>query len=254
MSKSDSIAQIEKITSNFETFKGQNNKLMDQLNELVSNLSSINYSSIEHETTISLIESSLSNKIGPNIDSVAEKCSETVSTAANDANKKMEDIANAYNNSITEEFEDQTKITFNKVDGTLNAVTSLASKGSNNRKGNNKGNNNGNNNGNSDGNYDLPPDDTQEPSVTETLNYYFAHASQDKLNSSEIEGWDDYIKEFLEENELSEYVESITIVDGVIICKLSNGKEYKYENVTGIVDLLTQLKESLAKESTEDEQ
>ena len=117
---------------------------------------------------------------------------------------------------------------------------------------NNSGDNNNNNNSNY-GDSSYPPIVTDAPTVTDTLDYYFAHASQEKLNSSEIEGWNDYIKEFLEENNLASFVIDITIKDGVIICKLSNDKEYKYENVTGIVDLLKQLKESILKESLDNE-
>ena len=238
MTRSEAINQIDKITSNFETFKGQNNKLIDMLDSIVGDLNAINYQSINHNTTISLIENSY-NTIGNNIDKVVDNCDSAVNTAANDANKKMEEIASAYNSSITEDDVDQTRVTFSKVEGNPKRTINLK-----------KGKRGGNTSGGS--NYDAPPEETA-PSVTETLNYYFAHASQEKLNSSEIDGWDDYIKEFLEENGLSEYVTSIKIVDGVIICKLFNDKEYKYENVTGIVDLLKQLKESLSKESGENE-
>ena len=243
MTRSEAVSQIDKIITNFESFKSQNQSLISDLDTLVSDLSSINYNSINHKTTISLINGSLT-KISNNIDIIGDDCVNTVKTAANDANTKMEEIASSYNSTITEESEDQTRVTFTRVDGNINKPSTLMSKGTNKSGG-------GSRNYNGDSSY--PPVVTDAPTVTNTLDYYFAHASQEKLNSSEIEGWNDYIKEFLEENNLASFVTDITIKDGVIICKLSNDKEYKYENVTGIVDLLKQLKESILKEDLDNE-
>ena len=100
----------------------------------------------------------------------------------------------------------------------------------------------------SDTPHEEPPSDT--PSTpSETLDYYFAHAAEEKLNSSDIAGWGDYIKQFLEENNLSTYVKDITIEDGVITCTLVNDKKFEYTNVTGIVDLLKKLQTSILKDT-----
>lgn len=242
MTRSEAVSQIDKIITNFESFKSQNQSLISDLDSLVSDLSTINYKSINHKTTISLINGSLT-KISDNIDTIGDDCVNTVKTAANDANTKMEEIASSYNSTITEESEDQTRVTFTRVDGNISKPSTLISKG--NKSGN------GTRNYNNDS---YPPIVTDAPTVTDTLDYYFAHASQENLNSSEIEGWANYIREFLEENNLASFVTDIRIENGVIVCKLSNNNEYKYENVTGIVDLLKQLKESILKENLDNEQ
>ena len=243
MTRSEAVSQINKIITNFESFKSQNKSLISDLDSLVSDLSTINYRSINHTTTIGLINGSLT-KISGNISAIGDDCINTVKTAANDANTKMEEIASSYNSTITEESEDQTRVTFTRVDGNIGMPNTLISTGSK----------SGNGSRFYDNDSSLPPVVTEAPTVTNTLDYYFAHASQENLNSSEIEGWDNYIKEFLEENNLASFVTDIRIENGVIICKLSNDKEYKYENVTGIVDLLKQLKESILKENLDNEQ
>lgn len=105
----------------------------------------------------------------------------------------------------------------------------------------------GNNYSYSGGSYTPEEPTNNYETIKNALDYYFAHSSTEKLNSSSIDGWDTYITEFLKENNLSTYVKNIRIENGVVICTLVNGREYKYENVTGIVDLLKKLQISVTK-------
>ena len=122
---------------------------------------------------------------------------------------------------------------------------------------NNSNNYSSDNSSNDNNNTYYPTEETNHPAdntdnyeeIKNKIDYYLAHSATDKLNSSEIEGWDDYIKTFLEENKLDQYVTSITIEDGVVVCSLTDGQEFKYNNVTSIVDLLKKLQISLTKGS-----
>ncbi len=302
MTRSEAVSQIEKIKSNFEAFVSSVNNLVTQANQLSSSINAINYSSIEHETTISLINANL-NKINGDITNVVTACTNAVNNVEKDANEKIKEIVDDYNNSIADD-PDATKLNYQTVTGEIilasTELTAPTANGdiepvntppreenvetpvetpidttetptetptdtgnnSNNYSGDNNSNNNSNNNDNSSGNDSggnnyYPSEDTNPSAdsatsyeeVKDKLDYYLAHSATEKLNSSAIEGWDGYIKTFLETNQLDQYVSSITIEDGVVVCILSNGQQFRFNNVEGIVDLLKKLQSSIMKGS-----
>lgn len=229
MGRSETIAQINKIKNNYDAFQSQIYELASKISSFSDEINEIDYRTIKHETTISLINASM-NKINGDVNNIISRCASTSGTVEIDANKKIEELVDAYNRSIPEDSE-ETPLSYSTV--SPSRLKASTGNGTNTTSGGSNPSNNYNNN-NSD-----------TPNSTNTLDYYFKHASENKLNSNSIDGWDGYINEFLNENNLSSYVNSITIVDGEVICTLSNGQVYKYNNVTGIVDLLKKLKNSI---------
>ena len=292
MTRSEAVSQIEKIISNYDSFTKSVNSLVTQVGELSSSINGINYNSILNETAISLINTGLS-KINNDISKINTACTSVVSTAKNDANKKIREIVDSYNASIADD-PDAVKLSYQTVTGEVveAAVASApaASNSSNdtsttpktetpvenpteepattenpdtttttetptedtNTDTNNETPSGNNNYNNYSGGYDNYNDTPEEPptnyeTIKNALDYYFAHSSTEKLNSSSIDSWDSYINQFLQENKLDSYVKNISIEDGVVICTLINGQQYKYENVTGIVDLLKKLQNSITR-------
>ena len=224
MTRGEAKAQIERIQNNYETFINQINDLIAQANNFSKELNEIDYTTIENETAIKLINGRIS-AINSDITAVLTTCTNVGNTAKARANEKLDEIVNAFNRSITEESMETPLPHCSVSGGIIGGVTGATNGARNLYSGNNS--------------------NSSTPSTNETLNYYFAHATSDKLNSKSIKGWDNYIEDFLKTNELNKYVKDIEIVDGVIVCSLNNGQTYQYENVESIVDLLKKLKASI---------
>jgi len=94
-------------------------------------------------------------------------------------------------------------------------------------------------------NYDSSSYQDEVIMVNGTLTYYLSHAT-DNLNSSSIPDWDQYITKFLKLNKIDNYVKNISIIDGKVVCELTNGTKFNYDKVDSVVDLLKKLKESIS--------
>lgn len=94
-------------------------------------------------------------------------------------------------------------------------------------------------------NYDRSSYQDEVIMVNGTLTYYLSHAT-DNLNSSNIPDWDQYITKFLKLNKIDNYVKNISIIDGKVVCELTNGTKFNYDKVNSVDDLLKKIKESIS--------
>ena len=94
-------------------------------------------------------------------------------------------------------------------------------------------------------NYDHSSYQDEVIMVNGTLTYYLSHAT-DILNSSSIPDWNQYITKFLKLNKIDNYVKNISIIDGKVVCELTNGTKFNYDKVDSVDDLLKKLKDSIS--------
>lgn len=94
-------------------------------------------------------------------------------------------------------------------------------------------------------NYDHSSYQDEVIMVNGTLTYYLSHAT-DILNSSSIPDWNQYITKFLKLNKIDNYVKNISIIDGKVVCVLTNGTKFNYDKVDSVDDLLKKLKDSIS--------
>ena len=94
-------------------------------------------------------------------------------------------------------------------------------------------------------NYDCSSYQDEVIMVNGTLTYYLSHAT-DILNSSSIPDWNQYITKFLKLNKIDNYVKNISIIDGKVVCELTNGTKFNYDKVDSVADLLKKLKDSIS--------
>ena len=72
MGRSETIAQINKIKNNYDAFQSQIYELASKISSFSDEINEIDYRTIKHETTISLINASM-NKINGDVNNIISK-------------------------------------------------------------------------------------------------------------------------------------------------------------------------------------
>lgn len=167
-------------------------------------------------------------------------------TLTSDVNNYIEKIETIYNNSLKEGEE---PLYFNRI--TLQGSGSLVYQDSNASNSNSvttkdsyqektvgtNNNDNSYNFSNTDTNISTNINDT----ISKSLDYILNVNSNTFLDSSKLDKWEMLIQEFLRKNNLNNYVSTIVLREQKVICKMVNGKEYSFDNISNLNDLINHI-------------
>lgn len=83
---------------------------------------------------------------------------------------------------------------------------------------------------------------TNKDPLYENLNYILNVNSTSSIDSSKFNNWNLFIKEFLKRNNFEKYVTSIILKDKRVICRMTSGREYHFDNINSSVELINTIK------------
>ena len=168
-------------------------------------------------------------------------------TLTSDVNNYIEKIETVYNNSLKEGEE---PLYFNRItlqgsgslvyqDSNVSNSNSVTTKDSYQEKNTTETNNN-------DSNYSFNNTDTNistsiNDTISKSLDYILNVNSNTFLDSSKLDKWEMLIQEFLRKNNLNSYVSTIVLREQKVICKMVNGKEYSFDNISNLNDLINHI-------------
>lgn len=176
------------------------------------------------------------------------KLEEFLKTLTSDVNNYIEKIETIYNNSLKEGEE---PLYFNRItlqgSGSLvyqnsnasnsNSVTTKDSYQEKNTTETNNDSNYSFNNTDINANTSINSDDT----ISKSLDYILNVNSNTYIDSSQLDKWEMLIQEFLRKNNLNNYVSTIVLREQKVICKMVNGKEYSFDNISNLNDLINHI-------------
>jgi len=234
MSYIEAKRKINEIKESTSSFQNEVNKVQSQLMELSSEINKVSTSIANdlHEDTIASFSSGAANNINSKINEALVKSSSALSGLSTDATGEIKRIVDEHNASIDYESDNpEPKLEYETI--SLSSVVGC-------------------------------PEEADEPvsehrptypsggglSVSQEINldYYLNMLSSTEFNSSDIEGWDDYVQKFLREYNLDKAIKDIKVEGKKVTCILSNGKEYEFTDITSTLDLLKALQAAIAKE------
>ena len=231
MSYTEAKRKINEIKESTKSYQVEVNKVQNELLELSGDIGKIKSSvnSDLHEETIASYTSSAASEIVNKINSALAKSGSSLSGLSTDATNEIKKIVDAHNNSIDPESENpEPRLEYETISLTSVAgVPDIGDEGDDAPKG--------------PRNYGPSNDPTPEYS----FEYYFSALAAGNINSSDIDGWNDYVKQFLKENNLESIIKTIIVENGVFKCILRNGKTYTIKGVTTPLGLLKQLQKAI---------
>ncbi len=250
MSLEDTKNSIKAIVDSTKDYQTSINAIQRDLLSLGDDVNS-SAVAVATDITSSQVVSNCMNYAMQIVDSInksLEATRTTLSTLTSDANKKLKELVDNYNNSLDPESKETrlsyVEVNLTSVDGTVTCA--VDANGVKKPKGNNNYGNYGDYGDN--GNNDTPEVPSDTPPEAFDLDYYLGLLGTTGVNSSEIENWDEEIKKFLEENELDQYIKKIELDGDTIKVTLSNDKEVELKDITNKEEFLEKIKEILKEE------
>jgi len=238
------INKIKESTQDYQTsINGVQSKLLEFISEMNSHSKAINEGLLE-ESLINYSSSAIKNVVS-DINSALSISKQTLDSLSKDATEEIKRIVDEHNNSIDPDAENP-EPTLNYETISLSSIAGVmdADSGTNTSTTTDTSSSNGNHRKDSSNGYDgsggyIPPEPTFETIL--------ATIGSGDVHSDQIANWDQYVKDFLAENNLVDVIEDIQVDGTKIICKLKNGKDIVVENVTTVVDLLKAIRDELQK-------
>ena len=279
MDRITAVAKIEEIKSATSDIEAQVNAIQADLLSYVDSLNQC-YSKITDELVEETIISSSQEKINgivSNISSTLEQTKTILDTLSKDATDEIKNIVDTYNSSIDPEHpetplsyveitlssiaginsitatsggstETPTTNNYNEMESTNNLNTSSSEVSENTSSNNTQSSstntsneNNSSNNNNTSNNYSSGSASGGSSSEKITLETFLSYLQDNELDSSNIPDWDNYVKEFIEDNNLSNKVSNISIKGKIVKCELTNNRELDVKNVFTSDDLVDQI-------------
>ena len=111
MSYNEASNAIKQIQDEVNSFHNNLISFVGYLNAFANKVSQIDYEKILHEQLINNINDTFRN-LNSDLKSIVELCSTTYDTLIEDANMKIYNIVDAYNNSIKDDEENKTRLSY----------------------------------------------------------------------------------------------------------------------------------------------
>lgn len=111
MTYSEASSAIKGIESEVKSFHCNLISFVSKLDSFANSVSQIDYETILHEQLITNINDTFGN-INTDLKTIVSLCSSTYNTLVSDANRKIIEIVDRYNNSIKEDDEHKTYLSY----------------------------------------------------------------------------------------------------------------------------------------------
>ena len=234
MSALEARNKINKIKESTQDYQTSINAVQSSLMEFITEMNGHNtniQNGLVEETLISYSGTAISSVIA-DINSALTVSKQTLDTLSSDATDEIKRIVDEHNNSIDPDSENpEPRLSYETISlSSIAGVMDAPDTDTNIKK--------------PSGGY-RGPDDIPEP--TPTFEDILSTIGTTDIYSDQIENWDQYVQNFLTENNLSDVIDTIKIEGKKITCKLKNGKEITIENVNNAVDLLKAIRDELQK-------
>ena len=255
-----SISEIVSAANDFQSsIQSLQSNLLSFADEVIGRANSISTSINESNIVDNSVNAA--TNIVSSINKAINLGNEALSILSEDANKKIKEIVDDYNNyndslpiEKREDRLDYVEISLSGAGGSVSYSGGSSGKSNSgtariNRKSNTDviGNGDG-------GNYTYVPPTTDNETETQPqtfdIDYYFELLGSTGVNSADIVNWDEEIKKFLIENELDQYVKKIEFDGNKIKVTLFNDEVYDLENITNKEDFLKEIRDIIEKITT----
>ena len=251
------IAKIKASTSDYESsIRSVQSEIVNKMNDLTTISNSIS-SEIVQSDIVAFSNADIGNLYN-SMGSALGTGSSALSTLSKDATDEIARIVADYNSGI--QYDEETgrpKTPFlTPEEISLSGIPEAAafvggSDGGNSGKkgGGTRSNNSNPTNTTPTNNSPTTPTNTNPTMPTTNMptsfNDYLLRLSSGDIYSSNINGWNSYVSDFLNTYNLSDSVSSITIEGQIVKCKLKNGKEIVLRNISSESALASAIKSNL---------